>query len=133
MQFSISFRLPINEIQWQSYSSKPDWELINSSIASSTASATWWMTYATWLTAVATIAAFIAAGASAYFSWKAVNTWKNQALGEHEFGRLLDAIQTLHDIEATITNFRSPFIRQGELEPKERSEKFRKDLGNLYG
>jgi hypothetical protein len=120
MQFSISFQLPINEIQWQSVSLKSDWDLINSQIASSTANATWW-------TAIFTFAAVMAAGISAYLAWKAVNTWRNQTLGEHEFGRLLDAMQALHDIEATISNFRLPVIREGET-ITEKSLNFRKDM-----
>jgi hypothetical protein len=48
--------------------------------------------------------------------WKAVQSWRDQVIAEHEFGRLSGAIQALHDIEAAITNVRSMARHEVELD-----------------
>lgn len=88
-----------------------------------------WATYTVTVVAlVVTILTLIASGVAAYAAWKAVQGWRQQSLGQHEFGRLLDALQALHDLKATITNHRLPVLFEGEPDPVTKSKEFRSDL-----
>lgn len=62
----------------------------------------------------------------------ALHSWRSQALGEHEFGRLLDAYQALHDLRATVTKYTQPLRFEGQAVGKEGSQTFRKDLAEGY-
>jgi hypothetical protein len=139
MKFSVSLKQPLAQMQ------PPDWSALNTTIAQSSEHATWVTAYATIGGAVVAACALVAAIISAFYNWralkisqkgletsqKALETWRGQVLGEHEFGRLLDAIQTLYDIENTIKKMRSNLILQGESNEETRSQQFRGNLQQL--
>jgi hypothetical protein len=127
MDFSIHLKLPLPE-----FPITTDWGPINATIAQSTERATWATAWATWAGVVVTFVAACAAIYSAVQAWKAVQAWRDQVMGEHEFSRLLGAIQALHDIDAAITNVRSQIRREGESDEKTRSFNFRQDIGAQY-
>jgi hypothetical protein len=109
-----------------------DWGAINAKIAQSTEQATWSTAYATWAGAGTTILATVVAAVGVFFAWKALNSWREQALGEHELGRLLGARQALRDIESLIYQIRSPLRVEGEPDQKTRSNNFRIDISRLH-
>jgi hypothetical protein len=152
MKFSVSLSLkqPLTLTQIQ----PPDWSAINQiiaqntvqeNIAKSTEQATWFTGYWTRGGVIVAACALIAAGISAYYNWqalkisqkgletsqKALETWRGQVLGEHEFGRLLDAIQVLHDIKISIDTMRPPSVVVGNQDTKDRSKDFREYLMKL--
>lgn len=143
MKFSVSLSLkhPLTFTQIQ----PPDWIALNQiiaqntvqeKIAESTAQATWYTGDWTKIGAIVAAFALVAAIISAFYNWRALKisqkaletsqraleTWRGQVLGEHEFGRLLTAIQALHDIKATISDMRSLIIFEGEPDSETRGQ-----------
>jgi hypothetical protein len=127
MSFSIHLKLPLAK-----FPTNIDWGAINATIAASTEQATWVTAWATCFQFLATAVAAFAAIAAAWFAWQALQTWRFQVLGEHEFGRLLKAVQAVHDIEVSIDNFRSAVRFQGGPSNPIRSNDFRNNISEHH-
>lgn len=113
---------------WQAPTFPPPAASPELEVALRSAEAAWSSAHAAWWGLGISSLALGLTAITAVFTWRALSAWRLQTLGEHEFGRLLDALQALHDIEAGIANQRNRAVYQHEQSMAERSQAFRSDM-----
>jgi hypothetical protein len=126
MSFSIAFKVPINSASFETFI--PNADPVSAAIAQSTASAAWAIVAPSWITAIVAAFALIAAVVSGLISFRALRTWRSQVTGEHEFGRILDAIAAVHEIAKAIQDFHALKHDRRSPHSDRISQKFRQEL-----